>query len=77
MPPNLAFALRVCRFANADWVSRFGGSLRYMVDLNIHEAVDPGQLIPIHDLEDGETIRVTDVLSRLPVEDVQICYFAD
>jgi hypothetical protein len=48
-----------------------------MVDLNIHEAVDPGQLIPIHDLEDGETIRVTDVLSRLPVEDVQICYFAD
>jgi len=42
--------------------------MRYIVEENVHEAIDPDKQIRIVDTEDESYVSVTDLLCRLPVD---------
>lgn len=69
-PPNLRHAMDVCRVANAAWQRLMGdGEMRYAVEANIHEAVDPATPVAIYDNVDNVTISVYGLLRRLAPPD--------
>jgi len=45
--------------------------MRYIVVENVHEAIDPDKQIRILDCVDDTIVGVTDLLCRLPVDQVQ------
>jgi len=73
-PENLALAMKVCRFANAEGRARdewFG--FRYVVEHNVHEALDPHCEVAIWDDEDETWITTSDLLCRLTPENARVC----
>lgn len=72
LPPNLQTALDACRLANALHCSQGGVGMRYILDVKIHESVDPELTLPIVDCMDDVVIDVTELLSRFPLEDQKI-----
>jgi len=46
--------------------------MRYILDVKIHESVDPELTLPIVDCMDDVVIDVTELLSRFPLEDQKI-----
>nr|QDH88681.1 MAG: hypothetical protein H2Bulk364288_000002 [Leviviridae sp.] len=60
--------MMVCRLANASFISSGGYGMRYIVEENVHEAIDPDKQIRIVDTEDESYVSVTDLLCRLPVD---------
>jgi hypothetical protein len=73
-PVNLAFAMKVCRFANAELAAHdewFG--FRYVVDCNVHESFDPHCEVPIWDDVDETWLTTSDLLCRLTPENAAIC----
>jgi len=72
-PPELRFALKVCRFANAEWCAQGNRGMRYIVDAKIHEAMDRHCEVSIMDCVESMWLTVSDLLLRLSPENAASC----
>nr|QDH88893.1 MAG: hypothetical protein H2RhizoLitter494206_000002 [Leviviridae sp.] len=60
--------MKAVRLANAEEARHRRPCFRYIVDLPIHEGVDPNREIRILDSFMGRSVTVTELLDRLPVD---------
>nr|QDH88415.1 MAG: hypothetical protein H2Rhizo311759_000002 [Leviviridae sp.] len=65
-PLALDMAIRICRFANAEWMSlSMSNASRYQVSFGTSESLERQIPIWILDISDGSHVLIADMLTRL------------